>query len=346
MKISTKSVFSLLCGIVLIGAEEARAISVADLNTRITNSTNTTLDYLIQDVCVSGGVIVAGDPYSCATRRNIRIGEKFPYIHTDFGPSGARYQSVASLPIRGSDGLLKVMVSKDIAASGFSSSYSFNFVQWEDGFDLLEVNGTAFSAIRTNDPECGDQMIYKNVYQREDGWLLFPAGTGTNSSTTHTIRRELLDPPYACYEANGYSYVSDDTAGNTQTAWNSVPFWATYQGGKQMQTIQSYHIAHYDMSRTDNGIELFMFTREYGFTRWEAWYPYVRCVSEGHWFCNQPELNLAGRCDGYSWSQWGGQWWVRMDCRDSTNYMAITTPMHPLTYPMALYDVDFPASIP
>lgn len=330
------------------GSALAAPTSTTQMNQRLKGAENTVInDFLIQDVCVDANDRpIEGNPATCAKHRNVRAGELVPYLHTDYGPNGARYQAVASYPVVGRDGLLKVMVSKSMRARTKEfSSFTFNYQHLRDGFDLLETTGEYVSGIRTSDGGCGDQIIKKNAWEREDGWIFFPSNQNRpQANMNHTIRMERLNPPAACHAANNYNYVSEDTEAHTQVVWDVVPFNYRYQSGRSMATIDSYHVAHWNLSQQDNAIEKFFFTKEYGFTRWEAWIPLSRCYAEGHWFCNDPNMNLRGRCDGGGVTSWGGQTWVRTDCRDSTNYLA-TTPFLPLATNMAESDIDSQSAI-
>lgn len=302
------------------------------------------LDFMVQNVCVDEhNMPIPGDPATCTKQRNLRVGEPVPYLRTDFGPNGARYQGMVSLPVKGSDGAIQVLTSKHHARN--FNKYTFDFDAGRDGYDLIETNGT-FSAIRTSDPGCGDQIISRDASQREDGWILFPDALNSgNGSTRHPIRIQRLNPPAACDAANNGNRLSEDSEAHTQVVWDLTPFGYTYEGGKVLQTVDSYHVANFNLSQKDNAIEKFFFTREYGFTRWEAWIPRDRCYDEKHWFCNDPNLALRGRCSDTGVTEWGGQVWVRVDCRDSTNYKQIATPFLPLTPAMGPGDIDYAGSM-
>src|SRR6478672_7695739 len=50
-----------------------------------TDGSSLLIDYLVQDVCEdSAERAVAKDPASCPDRRDIRVGERTPYILTDY----------------------------------------------------------------------------------------------------------------------------------------------------------------------------------------------------------------------------------------------------------------------
>ena len=88
---------------------------IADaLNAQVASSP--VLDYLIQNVCIdSANNVIAGDPAVCSLSRNVRIGEKVPYIMTDLDRrGGGRYQGNFSYPTVGEDNTLKVAWVKQL----------------------------------------------------------------------------------------------------------------------------------------------------------------------------------------------------------------------------------------
>ena len=307
---------------------------VNSLNARI-DSGEQALDYVIQDVCVNANDnVIGGDPANCATHRNVRIGEKVPYIVTDVDTrnGNATYQGLFSYPVPGTDGTLKILVSKNMQGQ-FKSNFNYDYDEHLDGFDLLDANGPYISGIRTSDPGCFDQII-SSPSGRQNGWIFFAPGGGSGS-VNHDIRIERITPsrPAEC------SSVSQSSGNSTQDIWNP-PGPMTFESGKTLHAIQTYHLAHWNLSQQNNAIEKYYFTREYGFTRWEAWIPRNRCYAEGKWYCNDPSAYIGGRCAGSGTTTWGNQVWVRVDCRDSTNYISLNTPVLPLKNTMANGDID------
>lgn len=301
------------------------------------------LDYVIQDVCTDAyGNIVHGDPAYCSTKRNVRIGERVPYIVTDMErTTGVRYQGLFSYPTLGTDGLIKIMVSKNMQGP-FNSSFSYRFNDNHDGYDMLDVDGGAVSGIRTSDPGCFDQII-SNTSQRRHGWIFFGVNLDSSSSN-HSIRIDRISPslPSNCER------VSQDTSGSVRDIWNS-PTPVGYESGKVLNSIVTYHFAHYNLAQQNNALEKYFFTREYGFTRWEAWIPRNRCYAEGKWYCNDPSAYIGGRCAGSGTTEFGGQIWVRIDCRDSTGYIDLVNPVLPLTDVMGrsngVVDIDYSGTV-
>lgn len=307
-------------------------------------------DYLVQDVCVdSGGGVVAGDPANCAHHRDIAINEYSPYIVTDFdSANGATYSATNSFPVRGTDGFVRVLVSKSLIG-GFTPSFQFSFNEARDGFDLIDLSYSAYASfIRTSDGGCFDQIWsrsanYSSVAQRAGGWVLFPynpapaywaQSTAISNSTYHV---QLTPNRPGC--SNGSS--------TARTYWNA-PAPYQFETGKWLTAIRSDHFAATNLSQQNNALERYYFTREYGYTRWEAWVPRGRCYQErgaSAPICHpeQADYPLRSRCNvmnvsstGYAGLDiWGGQYWVRTDCRDQTNYIALATPVRMLTPSMA-----------
>src|SRR3954449_5802866 len=98
------------------------------------------LDYLIQDVCTnSSDQAIVGDPATCISHRNIRIGEASPYIVTDFDQSdGATYFAFSSFPVLGMDGTVKVMHAKS-GQGIFDANFVFGFDIARDGYDFTDT---------------------------------------------------------------------------------------------------------------------------------------------------------------------------------------------------------------
>lgn len=331
-------------------AAPARA-DVASLNAWIA-SNNPYLDYVIQDVCVDGsGNPIVGDPATCPSHRNLRIGEKIPYLRTDVDTANgnATYEAVWSFPVPSAgDMTLRIMNAKSNQGE-FSSSYVFNFSLSRDGYDLMDTYGPNFSYIRTSDGGCFDQKISQSASERQNGWIAFPE-TGGSGLSVHGIIITALSPnaPAGCGGAGS----------GAEDVWNP-PVPVTYESLKTLSTIVSYHFAASDLTLKNNALERSFFTREYGFSRWEAWIPTSRCLdpsfagspaSRGHpEYCSPSAANypLRGRCSPGiipATASWGNQSWVRIDCRDSTHYIPLTTPIMPLDRQMGqsdgLVDVD------
>lgn len=254
------------------------------------------------------------DPAICSYSRDLRSGETAPYRLTDFDKAngGKRYQAVSSVPL--TDGTVRIekRMGEDFPAS---------FDPERDGYDLLEQEGEFVSFIRTHDPQCGEQHL--SGAGDGDGWLLFPNRGGlTAGGGRQDMTLERLAPPPACPFRERTSRVPDRQIVAVWTAPQDV----TFESGKTLRAIVSEHRAHHDLARWENAIERFYFTREYGWSRWEAWIPKRRCLDERGSddplkMCDptDPANFLRGRCTPASaTARWGGQDWIRSDCRDTT----------------------------
>jgi hypothetical protein len=324
-------------------------------------------DYMVQDVCLDDqDLVTADDPLICKKRRNIRVGEQLPYLLTDSDLSNnMTYQAMASFPVHGTDGTIKILYPK-LNQGPFSSKFRMTgFSDSRDGYDLADISHTRFASfIRTSDGGCFDQ-IWSSTGQidvpakRAGGWLLFPYKTPpsqwgkSESERIRTYKVQLTKGKTAC--KNGSSL--------------GVTFWTRpagfkFQTGKTLTAITSSHFASHSLSKANNALERFHFTREYGFTRWEAWIPQKRCVKERGKLAVEcfPErssypISLAGRCNAHNagitgvsgLDRWGKQDWVRVDCRDLTNHIALEQPVTMMTGDMAttngIRDIDMPKTI-
>lgn len=292
-------------------------------------------DFLVQDVCVDkAGNVLPDDPARCANRRDLRADEAPPYLMTDADRThdGKRYQAIFSQPVRVANGAAqRVLVSKQMtneARPELNARFEPGFDRTRDGYDLIEVEGDFVSIIETSDPGCWKQTV--SGAGQGDGWILFPTTLPLRpGNVRHAMRfeRAAKNPPPACVQQNTiggrYLPVSTVTDRSINATWTAPEVFA-FESGKSLLAIKSEHHAHYDLSRTDNAIETFYFTREYGFSRWEAWVPQARCLSE-HGpdapVCHPdaPDNILRGRCSADTGTeQRGGQTWVRIDCRDTT----------------------------
>ena len=168
-------------------AQTCPPASLADkINTDIASSA--VLDYLIQNVCVDGNNrAIAGDPAVCPVSRNVKIGERVPYLTSDVDRrnNNARYEAHFSYPAIGEDGALKIIAVKQLVGPGrpaIDANYTYSFDENRDAYDLLDVSDTFVSAIRTSDPGCFDQKFSSAnpanglAGKRTNGWRFMPAG--------------------------------------------------------------------------------------------------------------------------------------------------------------------------
>ncbi len=275
-------------------------------------------DYLVQDVCVGpSGDVIKGDPATCQTHRNIEIGEPSPYLLTDWDTvQGVSYAAWNSIPVRGEDSQVRVMVSKSLLGE-YNADFTFSYSEEKDGYDLIDLSHSDYaSIIRTSDGGCLDQLfaprLARNIKRgtrfnrrrsysrsalyapraRAGGWILFPFELAPSqwpqsSSHTHRNTRTPLQRISGC-NAGGSTGV---------TYWNA-PAPYSYEGNedgvrKTLLTIRSDHFGSRNLSSRSNALESFYFTREYGMTRWEAWIPRRRCIAEAE---RVPQGQLRSQC--------------------------------------------------
>jgi len=321
------------------------------------------LDFLVQDVCVDAADrAVAGDPANCRHHRNLKLGEKLPYIVTDFDHA-ARISlgSMSSIPVRATDGTTMVLVTKSLQGR-YTPGYSFNYSPARDAFDLIDIRHSKYASIvRTFDGSCFDQLFSRNgnargMANRAGGWILFPLAPAPSRwpkqasvpIKTWRVQLSAAGPKCASNQGSGITF------------W-TAPTPYTFETGKILTAVRSDHFAAVDLAQPENSFERFYFTREYGMTRWESWWTVAHCkkmLGAGSARCGQTRANsVRTRCSVLNMpsnpisglEQWGGQSWVRMDCRDSTRYVALARPHLPLSREIArgegFIDIDYPATV-
>jgi hypothetical protein len=343
-------------------------------------------DYLVQDVCVDAqDRIVQGDPASCSRHRNLKLGERTPFLMTDWGTDeNQSFFAWTSFPVRAEDGQIRVMVSRN-SNNGrpHTPNFSFSFNQNNSGYDLIDLTYSGYaSIIRTSDANCLDQLFssrrrspsaLRSPASRAGGWILFPNTRSPSSyaATTSIINRTARTPI-----GGKPGCTQGDSLG--ATFWNN-PRYYRYEGNengqrKNLLTIRTDHFASRDLSSQNNALEMFLFTKEYGLTRWEAWQPRSRCIAETQgqtgrikncYPDNYPDgseipanlVNLRSRCKDLNVSgtshpdisSWGGQVWVRVDCRDMTRHLPLNQPVMMLDSTMAqrngVDDIDYAATV-
>lgn len=333
MKLSSKSgIFSLL--VVILG-------SMLHGCTARAASDGQPIDYLVQDVCLDvQGQPIEGDPATCARRRDLRVGEPQRYILTDLDrASGTTFQAASSVPVREADGHLMVAVIKNLEGS-FTPDYRFTFSPLRDAFDLIDISHSGYASIvRTFDGGCFDQIFSRNgsrrtLEDRAGGWVLFPVGSvpdmwpAKSSLNLTTWRMQLTPGKAACA----------DNQGAGVTSWEK-PTLYTFETGKKLMAIRSDHFAAANLSQAENSFERNYFTTNYGLTRWEAWQTLAYCrktlgklnpgcrpadpANPWHSRCTLLKESMTGLAGV---AHIGGQTWVRVACRDQTNYISLRRP--------------------
>ncbi len=292
-------------------------------------------DWITKDVCAdSSNRPAAADPYyGCpagTTQRDIAEGEELPYInHDQPGPNGDHpngYQRRDAYPITD-------LSSNPLVVNEFDFDYFQPYFTFEagdgDGYDLYSIHNGWVSATQTRDGGGYSQTFYGSGCTPYNGWVFFPTSIlstlspGTSGSTTMAIMDDY-------WERNGQSWpgvcnVFSNFNRNTITSWEFKPQFAF--GGingapiKYIDTIVSSHGYSNDPSFVTSGhIETFYFTKLYGVTRWEAWYPTQP---------NRPPQGVV-TCNGSSTTVYQGIPMTRVDCRDWSATQVIAPAVHPV----------------
>ena len=247
--------------------------------------------------------------------------------------------ATTSFPVLSADGKMEVLISKNLQGN-FGSDFNFTFSESRDGYDLIDTYYSSYaSVVRTSDGNCYDQLFSRyfrrgTISTRAGGWVMFPRLT---APSTWPPTNQVSNRIYKFQLSQGRPGCSDsDSLGVTY--WNAPTIYE-FESTKQILAIRTDHFASSSLSQSNNALERFYFTREYGFTRWEAWMPQSRCFTQfgaNNPICrpNSPDYPLNGRCSlmnvsasGYAGlDSWGGQSWIRYDCRDQTFYQPLNRP--------------------
>jgi hypothetical protein len=279
-------------------------------------------DFIVQQVCVDGADrAVMGDPAHCPKHRKLHLGEAVPYRRVDAG----NWQALYSYPVRGPAGEIRAVAEK--VFGGNDRSGSFGDLGVRSGFDLLHVGPDFVSGIRTSDPGGGDQIFWRNAWcERSDGWIFFPPGLppGSHGETRSTLKI-TPGPSVDCPHLKLLFIAPDDTV------WDHPVEPIRYTSGKLLDTITSEHFAYGDPenpAHDNDSMEKFYFTKEYGFSRWEAWQTLAGCRQRAE----RSGKDLAATCtpsplttcNGANSATFFGKVYLRLDCRDSTFYVTDT----------------------
>jgi hypothetical protein len=292
-------------------------------------------DWITKDVCadISNRPVAADPYYGCpagTTQRDIAEGEELPYInHDQPGPNGDHpngYQRRDAYPVTDLSG--NPLVVNEYDFDYFQPYFTFEAGDG-DGYDLYSIRNGWVSATQTRDGGGYSQTFYGSGCTPYNGWVFFPTSIlstlspDTSGSTTMAIMDDY-------WERNGQSWpgvcnVFSNFNRNTITSWEFKPQFAF--GGingapiKYIDTIVSSHGYSNDPSFVTSGhIETFYFTKLYGVTRWEAWYPTQQ---------NRPPQGVV-TCNGSSTTVYQGIPMTRADCRDWSATQVIALAVHPV----------------
>lgn len=285
------------------------------------NSAN--INYLLQDVCVNAkNEPIPGDPATCVNHRDLKFGEFVPYLRTGWNSATQKpWMSSMSYPTQAEDGSLLIFKTYDygggIPVNGVVTAYR-DFESYYpplfEGFDLKEANGKFASVLSTQVNEY--QQIWRPGCGRDDAWLVIPmSGAALSGSKTHELNIATTCP---------------STFVQNITFWNMEPTAVTYQTGKVLNTVTSYgmNLDSEGNHLPDSHIEYFLWTKEYGGTRWEAWFPLSRTdVSAGQ------RAEARQKCNVPDTKVFNGVEMFLGDCEDWTTTETLAVPYNPLTNP-------------
>jgi hypothetical protein len=272
------------------------ATSGASWNTPLT-------DFLLQDVCVNNqDQPIQGDPVTCAKHRDLRFGEKLPYVRTEEPLGQARFQ-LSAFPIQAPDGSARIFTPFDWGGVASSHSFlDFDATGGSDGGNIFEANGEYASIVWTRDTS-GTSFFSNSNCAYDDTWGLFPMNLAPGQSGSRTFNFSIS----AGMQCAGNPWTS-------YTEWSHIGKF-TYSSGKTLDTIM---VTHYEGTKENFGnIEVLYFTREYGWTRWESWQD-----TGGNPTCSGPQEKIF---HGKKKVMWG--------CHDDTHLTQLAVPRNPLVNP-------------
>jgi hypothetical protein len=291
-------------------------------------------DFMIGDVCLDArGNRTSGDPATCTTRRNLRIGESLPYL-----------QHIVSFPIRGPNGRTLVGVWQDTFKKNLGKGIHFSLREYiassesGDALETLSLESPGSSLDRSS-------IVYTQV--APGGATYWADGSGAFQCGTYN--GWFLIPYNLTFggpgQFNRYSYRPKPAGGicaATPTSGLSVGDWWTapfdFGNGIPLETITT---RDWDTASPPNGNESYFWTRQYGYTRHEAWTNVANCGSRSP-ICTDagnptnPANPLAeAPCTGeYKVNAWG-VWYWRKACENAWFDGRPADPeLHPFVLPL------------
>jgi hypothetical protein len=293
-------------------------------------------DFLIQKVCVDRtDRAIPSDPYRCPagdTLRALRPGEALPYHRFD-QPLADRpdaRQRRDSYPVRLRSGEIEVV-------STFDRVPFDHFKPDRDGYSLTVVREGWVSSGGTRSRNLGTTFFGAGC-KPYNGWIYFPVSA---------LNGRLIDPGDASlpigldhWEKNAEPWPGRcpaPLAADWVTSWE--PFSGFAFGGpgaatsKSIDAIRSIHgFANRPSFMANGHLEIFYFTRIYGFTRWETWVPRQRYDADAGF---AREADIADEaCSGPRESVYKGVKFERTACRDWTSVVTQSAPDPPPNWPV------------
>jgi hypothetical protein len=287
------------------------------------------LDYLVQKVCRDpSGRVLSVDPYNCpgsSTLRSLEPGEALPYHRYDQSLPGfpESRQRRDSYPVRSADAQKIVINTFDYAPFG-------QFEPERDGYDITMVRDGWASIGGTRTGREGATTFFSAGCKPYNGWVLFPVSA---------LAGRLIEPGEARMPIRGVHWEQSaqpwpglcPSVYQTRvlTSWEPLSGFAF--GGvadtptKTIDSIRSIHGFTDSRRFLEIGhLEIFYFTRLYGFTRWETWVAPQRYEAD-------PSLRrragiASERCAGPARNFYRGISFTRIACRDWTSVVVPSKP--------------------
>lgn len=266
---------------------------------------DTIQDYLIQQVCTDGtGMVTSEDPVTCPTRaRKLQPGELLPYHKWDMPQQSNLAQISDSYPVLDIYGRTRVVstfyFTRDDYVPYFAPAGPSDGIS---AYDLGVTDGAYASFAGTYDQGGGWQPFWKNAQcNLTDSWIIAPKDLqipfGQGQATT-TLTASFPQCPTV------------DRQSQSLTRWNYYADYL-YQSGKRLNTIKSWHFSQ--NSTNSDAIEVFMFTKEYGKTKWEAWQASTKVSGP-----SQLAVERCGVGTNNGVAQYGSTTYYLVDCHDWT----------------------------
>ena len=293
-------------------------------------------DFLIQKVCVDqSGNVLPLDPYACPagdTLRSLEPGEALPYHRYDqpLPDDPADRQRHDSYPVRTSDG-------QEIVVNPFKYPPFGQYDPKRDGYSITLVRDGWASSGGTRTQLRGTTFFGAGC-RPYGGWVYFPV----SALDGHLIRPGEVQVPIKGdhWEANGEPWPGrcpSDYRTDTVTNWEPLP--AFQFGGigptpiKTIDAIRSIHgFVDSPQFFAQGHLEVFYFTRLYGWTRWEVWVTRDRLQRDPGLI--RRAVTASRRCIGPAETAYRGVVFERTACRDWTAVEVVPRPEVPPQRPV------------
>ncbi|MGK8205113.1 hypothetical protein ACRS8P_21085 [Burkholderia cenocepacia] len=282
-------------------------------------------DFLTEDVCIdaSGNVQHGVSPLdyaTCKMRRQLKVGEAPTYYREDWpnnrdaAKSARGTQRSNSFPIAIGG---RIMYASDFDFG--DSTYKFGQFKRGDGGQLVALDGDRASVILTEDhgglkfffgPNCGRSVTVGSLM---NSWILFDNSVFVEQkgATVAHVRQTL--------NADACPTKLDESITRWKLAQIRFRSDIEHHLTEPLSTIVTDHFSQKN-EQTAGAMERMYFTRELGWTRWEAWKNLAaRGADTEKLRAKSTALAASGRCDLRDGPPSNNGDWVMVDCREWTN---------------------------